>query len=123
MSKLKPVMTGKPTVYFIQFKPYAPKEVIDAQFVECLTISGSSASEDDLRTAIEQHKGQTGCTGAASGHSLAEVEGQGKVFVAVIGWESLDASKAAQQSLSSVGGSAEIHHVNFRFPVKGFRGL
>lgn len=121
MSKLKPVMTGKPTVYFIQFKPYAPKEVIDAQFVECLSITGSGKSEDELRTAVESLKGSAGCTGAASGYSLSEVDGS-KVFVGVIGWESIDASKAAASALS-VDGNAEIHHVNFRFPVKGFRGL
>lgn len=124
MSKLKPVMTGTPTVYFIQFKPYAPKEVIDAQFVECLTIAGSSKSEDELRSAVEGFKGVSGCTGAASGYSLAEVPGKGKVFVAVIGWESLNASKAGQDAnVMSIGGETELHHVNFRFPVKGFRGL
>jgi len=26
MSALKPILTGNPTVYFIEFKPYAPKE-------------------------------------------------------------------------------------------------
>jgi hypothetical protein len=28
MSQLKPILSGKPTVYFVQFAPYAPKEVI-----------------------------------------------------------------------------------------------
>ena len=124
MSKLKPVMTGTPTVYFVQFVPYAPKEVIDAPFVECLSISGSSKSEDELRAAVEGYKGTAGCTGASSGYSLAEVEGMGKVFVGVIGWESLAASEAGRGANAlSVGGEMELHHVNFRFPVKGFRGL
>jgi hypothetical protein len=123
MTKLKTVMSGTPTVYFIKFVPYAPKEVIDAQYVQCITVSGSSKSEDELRSAIEGFKSVAGCFGAASGQSLSEVNGT-KVFVAVVGWESLDASKAGQSAHAvDVGGSVEHHHVNFRFPVKGFRGL
>jgi len=125
MEKLKPVLAGKPSSYFVQFIPYAPKEVIDAQYVQVITITGSAASEGDLRSLIEKFKAMSGCTGASSGLTTEDVEGKGKLFVAVVGWESLDASKAAQTSvnLGSAGGAVESHHVNFRFPVKGFRGL
>jgi hypothetical protein len=40
----------------------------------------------------------------------------------VVGWESLDASKANATKLD-VGSDVEVHHVNFRYPVKGFGGL
>jgi len=124
MAALKPILNGTPTVYFVEFKPYAPKEVIDAPFVKVLSISGTSGSEDELRSAIEAYKSETGCTGAASGFSLAEVEGKGKVFVAVIGWNSLAESESGRAAKAlNVSGSTELHHVNFRFPVKGFRGL
>lgn len=124
MAAIKPILTGKPTVYFVEFKPYAPKEVIDAPFVQVLSITGTSASEDALRSSVEIYNGVAGCSGTASGFSLADVDGQGKVFVAVIGWNSLAESESGRAAKPlNVGGTTELHHVNFRFPVKGFHGL
>jgi len=124
MSKMKPVTDGKPTVYFVQFIPYAPKEVIDSPFVQVLTITGSASSEDVLRSAVEGYKGTEGCNGVGSGFSLADVGGKGKVFVAVVGWNSLEESENGRAAKAiSVEGQTELHHVNFRFPIKGFRGL
>jgi len=77
-----------------------------------------------MRSAVEAYKGTPGCNGAASGFSLTDVPGQGKVFVAVIGWSSLAESESGRAATTvDVGGLQELHHVNFRFPVKGFRGL
>jgi hypothetical protein len=118
---VKPVLTGPPSVYFIEFKPYAPKEVIDAHFVELITIEQGSQSEDDLRAAVSKFKDLEGCTGVTSGLSLEDVDGKGKLFVAAVGWDGLEES-AKGNATTSISG-AEIHHVNFRFPVKGFRGL
>ena len=118
MSNMKPVTEGKPTAYFVQFVPYAPKEVIDSPLVQVLTITGSKSSEDELRSAVE------GCNGVGSGLSLSEVDSKGKVFVAVIGWSSLeDSEKGRATKAISVDGQTEFHHVNFRFSIKGFRGL
>ncbi|KAM3065270.1 hypothetical protein ACMFMF_011209 [Clarireedia jacksonii] len=105
-----------PSVYFIEFKPYAPKEVIDAHFVEMITIEQGSQSEDDLRATDPE-----GCTGVASGLSLKDVYRKGKLFVAAVGWDGLDESAKGNSTLAIDG--AETHHVNFRFPIKGFRGL
>jgi hypothetical protein len=124
MSNMKPVTDGKPTAYFIQFVPYAPKEVIDSPFVQVLTITGSKSSEDELRSAVEGYKGVEGCNGVGSGLSLTEVDGKGRVFVAVIGWNTLEESEKGRAAKAlSVDGQTELHHVNFRFPIKGFRGL
>ena len=124
MSNLKPVVAGPSTTYFVQFVPYAPKEVIDSPFVEVLTITGSKFSEDELRSVVEGYKGTEGCNGVGSGLSLSEVDGKGKAFVAVIGWNSLEESEKGRAAKSlSVDGQTELHHVNFRFPIKGFRGL
>lgn len=117
----KPVLTGKPQAYFIKFVPYAPKEVIDSSIVEVLTFADSTGPEDELRAAVEKAKSLEGCNGVASGYSTDAVDG-GKVFVAIIGWASEDVSKAADKSAYAAG-KPEVHHVNFRFPVKGFRGL
>ncbi|PQE27924.1 dimeric alpha-beta barrel containing protein [Rutstroemia sp. NJR-2017a BBW] len=120
-SHVKPVLTGPPSVYFIEFKPYAPKEVIDAHFVEMITVEQGSQSEDDLRAAVSKFKDVEGCTGVASGLSLQDVDGKGKLFVAAVGWDGLEESAKGNATTSITG--TEIHHVNFRFPIKGFRGL
>ncbi|KAF7883241.1 uncharacterized protein EAF02_005161 [Botrytis sinoallii] len=123
LAQVKPNLTAPPNLIIIEFKPYAPKEVIDAHFVQMLTIEQGAASEDDLRAQVTKFKDLDGCTGVASGLSKDDVDGKGKVFVAAIGWESLEASEKAKESKVVVLSGAESHHVNFRFPIKGFRGL
>ncbi|TGO60326.1 hypothetical protein BCON_0036g00160 [Botryotinia convoluta] len=121
--QVKPNLTAPPNLIIIEFKPYAPKEVIDAHFVQMLTIEQGASSEDDLRAQVTKFKDLEGCTGVASGLSKDDVDGKGKVFVAAVGWESLEASEKAKESKVVVLNGAESHHVNFRFPIKGFRGL
>ena len=103
----------------MQLVPYAPKEVIDASIVQLITVTGATSSVEEFRTKIEAYKGVKGCTGATSG----EVMGEKGKFVGVIGWESLVDSESGHGLDADVGGEVEVHHVNFRFPVKGFRGL
>ncbi|KAF7947324.1 uncharacterized protein EAE97_004573 [Botrytis byssoidea] len=123
LAQVKPNLTAPPNLIIIEFKPYAPKEVIDAHFVQMLTIEQGASSEDDLRAQVTKFKDLDGCTGVASGLSKDDVDGKGKVFVAAVGWESLEASEKAKESKVVVLSGAESHHVNFRFPIKGFRGL
>jgi hypothetical protein len=93
----------------------------DASIVQVITVPASQ--ESAIKSTIESYKSISGCTGASSGLSLAEVKGKGaKVCVAVVGWESLEHSQANATKLD-VGSDVEVHHVNFRYPVKGFRGL
>jgi hypothetical protein len=55
---------------------------------------------------------------------LSEVDGKGKPFVGAIGWETLEASQKGGHAVKiAVGGDLEEHHVNFRYPIKGFGGL
>ncbi|TGO66275.1 hypothetical protein BOTNAR_0064g00130 [Botryotinia narcissicola] len=123
LAQVKPNLTAPPNLIIIEFKPYAPKEVIDAHFVQMLTVEQGASSEDDLRAQVTKFKDLDGCTGVASGLSKDDVDGKGKVFVAAVGWESLEASEKAKDSKVVVLSGAESHHVNFRFPIKGFRGL
>ncbi|TGO41062.1 hypothetical protein BHYA_0027g00400 [Botrytis hyacinthi] len=123
LAQVKPNLTAPPNLITIEFKPYAPKEVIDAHFVQMLTVEQGASSEDDLRAQVTKFKDLEGCTGVASGLSKDDVDGKGKVFVAAVGWESLEASEKAKDSKVVVLSGAESHHVNFRFPIKGFRGL
>ncbi|PHH92634.1 hypothetical protein CDD83_6404 [Cordyceps sp. RAO-2017] len=120
MGQLKTVQSGEIHRYYIQFVPYAPKEVIDASVVEVLTYAGCKVAEDEMRSAVEGAKALPGCTGVASAYSL-----DGQSFVAVVGWEGADKSEAADKSLyaTSKGATPETYHVNFRFPIKGFGGL
>lgn len=121
MEQMKPVLNGQHLSYTIKFKPYAPREAINAPIVEMITITNCTGSEDDLRACIEKAYQQPGARGGACGFSTADVEGFGKVFVAAIGWDSIDASKAADKSYIPSGvGNAENHHVNYNFPIKGF---
>ena len=117
---MKTVQSGEAVSYFIRFVPYAPKEVIDASIVEVLTYSNCTIEEDKMRESVETAKSLPGCTGVASGFSL-----DGATFVAVVGWASVEESKAADKSLyvSAGGLTSETYHVNFRFPIKGFGGL
>ncbi len=85
-------------------------------------ITVPAASEAAIKSTIETLKSVSGCTGGSSGVSLSEVKDKGKVCVAILGWESLEASQANSTKLD-VGEDVEAHHVNFRYPVKGFRGL
>lgn len=123
LTQVKSNLTAPPNIVIIEFKPYAPKEVIDAHFVQMLTIEQGASSEDDLRAQVTKFKDLEGCTGVASGLSKDDVDGKGKVFIAAVGWESLEASEKAKESKVVVLSGAESHHVNFRFPIKGFRGL
>jgi hypothetical protein len=125
MSELKKVLAGNPVHYFIQFVPYAPKAVIDSPVAEMITISNCTADEDALRAKFEKCKELSGCNGCATGYSIDEVPGHGRVFVAGLGWDSIEASKNADKSVyvPTDAGNLECHHVNFNFPIKGFGGL
>ncbi|KAH7367670.1 hypothetical protein B0T11DRAFT_56928 [Plectosphaerella cucumerina] len=123
MTNFAPVLNGKPSSYYLRFKPLAPAAVINSPIVEAISFDNSTESEDSMRELVEKASTVEGCNGVASGYTLNEVEGKGKIFVAVIGWASLDASKAAPKELYYGTKKPEAHHVNFNFPIKGFRGL
>jgi hypothetical protein len=72
---------------------------------------------------MDVFSGMEGCTGVSSGFSVSEVPGKGRVFVGVAGWSSLEASDAAKSKFAVADGKLDTCRVNFRFPVKGFRGL
>ncbi|KAK1719293.1 hypothetical protein BDP67DRAFT_459097 [Colletotrichum lupini] len=121
MEEFKTVMTGPVKSYFIKFVPYAPRAAIDSPIAETITISGSTMSEDDMRAQFEKVRGMDGFNDFASGFSTEEVDGGGKVFVAALGWESLEKSRAADKSVYiPASGKVESHHVNFHYPIKGF---
>ncbi|KAJ4393847.1 hypothetical protein N0V93_003062 [Gnomoniopsis smithogilvyi] len=118
---MKGVLNGTPLTYSIKFKPYAPKDAINAPIVEVITISNCTGDENELRAQVEKGYNLPGARSGASGFSTSEVAGQGRIFVGVIGWDSIEASKAADKSYVPQGaGEVEIHHVNFLFPIKGF---
>jgi hypothetical protein len=78
-------------------------------------------STEDIRSSIEALAGKEGCNGVSGGWSTSEWNGK-KQFVAVAGWDTMEQSAAAKDSVT-MSGDMEAHHVNFRYPVKGFRGL
>lgn len=120
MANFKTVMTGDIKSYFIKFVPYAPRGAIDSPIAEVITISGASMSEDELRAQIDKARSMPGLNDLASGFSVDDVDG-GKVFVAALGWDSVEKSKAADKSAYiPSNGKVESHHVNFHYPVKGF---
>lgn len=121
MGHLKNILNGTPLNYPIKFKPYAPKEVINSPIVEVITVRNCTGDEDTLRAQVEKAFNLPGARGGSSGVSAGPVDGEGTIFVAVIGWDGIDASKAADKSYVPNGvGDVEIHHVNFNFPIKGF---
>lgn len=118
---MKDVLNGTPLNYSIKFRPYAPKEAINAPIVEVITISNCTGNENELRAQVEKGYNLPGARSGASGISTTEVAGQGRVFVGVVGWDSIEASTAADKSyIPKSAGDVEIHHVNFLFPIKGF---
>lgn len=74
-----------------------------------------------MRATIEKAKGIEGTNACACGYSPDAPD----TFVAVVAWQGLDISRAADKSayIPAGVGEVETHHVNFRFPIKGFRGL
>ncbi|KAL1854391.1 hypothetical protein Daus18300_011490 [Diaporthe australafricana] len=122
MAQMGHVLNGKPSSYTIKFKPYAPREAISSPIVEMVTIRNCTGSEEELKALIEKGFSISGSRGGASGFATQEVEGHGKVFVGAIGWESVEASKAADKSsyVPNGFGDVEVHHVNYNFPIKGF---
>lgn len=122
MEQMGHVLNGKPWSYTIKFRPYAPREAINSPIVEMVSIRNCTGNEDELKAMIEKAFSMPGSRGGASGFSTQEVEGHGKVFVGAIGWDSIDASKAADKSayIPSGAGDVEVHHVNYNFPIKGF---
>ncbi|KAH9226257.1 hypothetical protein K456DRAFT_1850866 [Colletotrichum gloeosporioides 23] len=125
MAKLAPVLSGHPTSYLLQFKPFAPQAVINSPIVETLSFEGCREPEERMREIVERAKAMPGCNGVASGFSLATIGGGngGRTFVAVIGWTGVEASRRANEAAYTGGMKTESHHVNFTFPVKGFGGL
>lgn len=120
MTNMKTVMSGPPVHYFIQFKPFAPKEGLSSPIVEMITITNCTANEDELRATIEKAKGIEGVNATACGYSPDAKD----TFVAIVAWSGLEVSRAADKSyIPAQAGAVEVHHVNYNFPVKGFRGL
>lgn len=118
---MKNSMNGPVTHYTIKFKPYAPREVINSPIVKMITIRNCTGAEDDLRAAAEKAYTLPGAKGGSCGFSVNEVEGHGRIFIIALGWESIEASKAAGDSYIPGGvGDVETHHVNYNFPIKGF---
>lgn len=118
---MKNSMAGPPVHYTIKFKPYAPRDVINSPIVEMVTVRNCTGSEDELRALTEKAYALPGANGGSCGFSTTEVDGHGKIFVAAIGWASIEASKAADKSYIPSGhGDVEVHHVNYNFPIKGF---
>ncbi|KAJ8062668.1 hypothetical protein OCU04_009190 [Sclerotinia nivalis] len=115
LSHVTPVLAAPPNILVIEFKPYAPAEVVDAPFVQMITMQQGTSSEDDLRAQITKFKGFEGCTGVASGLSLDDVDGKGKAFVAAVGWDSLEASEKAKESMAGLLEGAESHLVDFKW--------
>jgi len=122
MTQLFPVMPSRPISYFVKFVPYAPKEVISSPIVELLTYTDCTNDEDEMRAMVEKAKNAAGCNGVASGYSTG-ADSVSKTFVAIIGWNSVDESNAADKTAYRGNSLLEAHHVNFNFPIKGFRGL
>ncbi|RAL61522.1 hypothetical protein DID88_009561 [Monilinia fructigena] len=83
--QIAPVLAAAPKIIVIEFKPYAPKEVIDAHLVHMLTIEQGAASEDDLRDEVTKFKDLEGCTGVASGISSDDVDGKEKSLLRLWG--------------------------------------
>lgn len=118
---MKGSVNGPLTQYTIKFTPYAPREVINSPIVEMITIRNCTGSEDELRALVEKGYSLPGARGGSCGFSTTGVEGSGKIFTAAIGWDSIEASRAADKSYVPSGfGSVEVHHVNYNFPIKGF---
>ncbi|POS77285.1 hypothetical protein DHEL01_v204314 [Diaporthe helianthi] len=122
MEQMGSVLNGKPWGYTIKFKPYAPREAINSPSVEMITIRNCTGNEDELKATIEKAFSMPGSRGGASGFSTQDVEGHGKVFVGAIGWDSIEASKAADKSayIPNGAGDVEVDYVNYNFPIKGF---
>lgn len=120
MKQMATVQAAPPVHYFVHFKPFAPREGLDSPFVEMTTITNCTANEDELRATVEKAKGIEGTNACACGYSPDAPN----TFVAVVAWQGLDVSRACDKSYIPQGvGNVETHHVNFRFPIKGFHGL
>ncbi|CAD6442414.1 08dc36b4-9857-4787-bf69-2ddf8bc804b9 [Sclerotinia trifoliorum] len=115
LSHIRPVLAAPPNILIIEFKPYAPAEVVDAPFIQMITIQQYTSSEDDLRDQITKFKDFQGCTGIASGFSLDDVDGKEKAFVAAVGWDDLEASEMATESMTGFLDGAESHLVDFKW--------
>ncbi|KAK2043761.1 hypothetical protein LZ31DRAFT_620717 [Colletotrichum somersetense] len=129
MTRLAPVLSGEPSSYLLQFKPFAPQAVINSPIVETVTFDNCREPEDKMREMVEIAAHMPGCNGVASGYSLRPSPAPGgsgdagRTFVAAIGWAGLEASRQANKSAYMGGMKTERHHVDFNFPVKGFGGL
>ncbi|TDZ25377.1 hypothetical protein Cob_v001648 [Colletotrichum orbiculare MAFF 240422] len=125
MADFKTVMTGDVKSYFIKFVPYAPRAAIDSPIAEVITVSGAAQSEDELRAQVDGARGMPGLNDLASGFSVDDDDvgggGGGRVFVAALGWQSVEQSRAADKAAYiPASGKVEVHHVDFHYPVKGF---
>ncbi|KAL8380758.1 hypothetical protein RB595_005171 [Gaeumannomyces hyphopodioides] len=120
---MTPAMTGPPEAYEVSFQPYAPKEAIDSVVMQLVTIRGAEDQGDErLRSIFMQVTTMDGCNGAACGFSAGSVGADGRVWVGVSGWTSLQKGDEAEKAvyIPECGLDTEIHHVNFNFPIRGF---
>jgi hypothetical protein len=71
MSQLMPILTARPVVYFIEFKPYAPPAIIDSAYVQLVTLESltGGVSDDALKGSMNVFTGLEGRTGVSTGFS------------------------------------------------------
>ncbi|KAK1959643.1 hypothetical protein LY78DRAFT_725380 [Colletotrichum sublineola] len=120
MGDFKKVMTGPINSHYIKFVPYAPRAAIDSPITEFITITNPTMREDEMRAYVDNARRVDGLNEIACGYAVGDFGGD-TVFVAALGWESLEESRAADKSAYyPATGKAESHHVYFHYPIEGF---
>ncbi|KAL8407705.1 hypothetical protein RB594_006516 [Gaeumannomyces avenae] len=100
LKAMAPVMTGLPEVYELTLQPYAPKEAIDSAVMQMVTIRGAEDQGDErLRSIFMQVTTMDGCNGAACGFSAGPGGADGRAWVGVSGWTSLQKSQEAEKAV------------------------
>jgi hypothetical protein len=108
------------TNYRINFNPGLPTSILSSPITEMLTLHGlpHDFTEDGLFGFLNMVASTEGCLGIAKGPALEEVDGS-RVWVVMIGWESLEANVKGQKSKAFAKApklhvKTEMHHVKFQ---------
>lgn len=124
---MQPLFASAPSLYLVDFVPSPPAVVLDAPVAEMLTFHSlpDGFTLDSVNGFMDMVASTEGNLGVAKGLSRGNVAGEpggeaiGKVFIAAIGWTSLEANVKGRQSevfanASKANVKIELHHTTFR---------
>ncbi|PFH58705.1 hypothetical protein XA68_13321 [Ophiocordyceps unilateralis] len=124
---LKPVLKSMPTkcprldIDVSKAGP-PPLPMFKTPVLEVITIDHCTGDAEAMKATLANAQKLSGCTLTHCGIMQTDTPDRGTIWIAWVGWESVEHSNKADKALYTPKGvgEVEVHHVNMNFPIKGF---